>query len=365
MRTLHQASNPRDSPHFMQAVDFFCGAGGMSHGLERAGIHVLAGIDNDPICRQTFTTNNPRSKFLFEDVFTYSSEELANSIGIVPSTNRMVFVGCSPCQYWSKIRTDRKRSMLTKDLLLAFERFVNDFMPGYVVVENVPGLKTKSNESLLANFHEFLREHGYRFADGVVDGSNHGVPQRRMRYLLIATRHAGAITLPPAENTPVRVVDWIGEANGFPRLNAGDRDNSDTLHSCAKLSEKNLRRLALTPQDGGDRLAWAGDTNLQIPAYKGKDKIFRDVYGRMRWHTPAPTITTKFHSLSNGRFGHPEEDRALSLREGATLQTFPAEYRFFGTMGDIARQIGNAVPPALAERIGHSIATHAETNAII
>jgi DNA (cytosine-5)-methyltransferase 1 len=349
----------------MHAVDFFCGAGGMTYGLRQSGVRVLAGVDNDPVCSRTYTTNNPEAAFLKEDVFSFSPEKLSDAIGITRDNDRMLFVGCSPCQYWSKIRTDRRRSLLTKDLLQAFERFVAYFRPGYVVIENVPGLKTKRNELLLINFHKFLSDHGYRFRDSVVDASRHGVPQHRLRYLLIATRHPGAINLPGELCAPVNVSDWLGAKNGFPYLSAGVRDAEDTLHTCARLSDKNLRRIRMTKHSGGDRSAWAADADLQIPAYEGKDHIFRDVYGRMRWNTPAPTITTKFHSLSNGRFGHPDEDRALSLREGATLQTFPRDYRFFGNIGEIARQIGNAVPPRLAESIGSIISAHAETHAVI
>lgn len=349
----------------MHAVDFFCGAGGMTYGLRQAGIFVLAGVDNDPVCSPTYTTNNPGTRFIEKDVFSFSPAALAKETGIVRNDNRMIFVGCSPCQYWSKIRTDRKRSLLTKDLLRAFERFVAYFKPGYVVVENVPGLKTKNNESLLTDFHSFLRRHRYRFDDGIINASRHGVPQHRLRYLLIATRHSGAIQLPAATDAMINVSDWIGQMNGFPSIPAGHRDPTEAMHTCAQLSDKNLRRIQMTPHSGGDRLAWATDPELQIPAYEGRDDIFRDVYGRMRWNTPAPTITTKFHSLSNGRFGHPDEDRALSLREGATLQTFPQNYRFYGNMGDIARQIGNAVPPLLGRHIGSVIQAHAEANAII
>jgi DNA (cytosine-5)-methyltransferase 1 len=128
------------------------------------------------------------------------------------------------------------------------------------------------------------------------------------------------------------------------------------MHTTAFLSDKNKKRIRKTPKDGGTRLSWKDHSELQIDAYRCKDNIFRDVYGRMFWNKPAPTITTRFNSLSNGRFGHPEEDRALSLREGATLQTFPKTYRFRGKQESInARLIGNAVPPDLAKRIGNKI----------
>lgn len=182
-----------------------------------------------------------------------------------------------------------------------------------------------------------------------------------MRYLLIASRFGKVKTLPPhVENAGLSVKDFIGVDHGFPRISAGHRDASEFIHTAMALSEKNLRRIRMTPADGGDRSSWAGDEELQINAYRGRDKIFRDVYGRMSWDKPAPTITTRFHSLSNGRFGHPEEHRAISIREGATLQTFPQDYCFVSsTLDSLARQIGNAVPPALARHIGeHLIAVN-------
>jgi len=146
---------------------------------------------------------------------------------------------------------------------------------------------------------------------------------------------------------------FIGIGNNFQEIAAGHRDVSDFQHTASGLSPNNLRRIQVTPKSGGNRSAWKNDRNLQINAYRGRDKIFRDVYGRMYWDRPAPTITTRFNSFSNGRFGHPSEDRAISIREGATLQTFPKEFVFHGpSISHLARQIGNAVPPELARRIG-------------
>jgi DNA (cytosine-5)-methyltransferase 1 len=157
-------------------------------------------------------------------------------------------------------------------------------------------------------------------------------------------------------NQVLTVGDFIGVANGFSRIEAGHRDHSKLQHTACGLSPENLSRIKLTPKSGGNRSSWKDNEALQIDAYRGKDKIFRDVYARMYWDRPAPTITTRFNSFSNGRFGHPDEDRAISLREGATLQTFPREYVFCGSnMNNLARQIGNAVPPELAFRIGRHL----------
>jgi DNA (cytosine-5)-methyltransferase 1 len=175
-----------------------------------------------------------------------------------------------------------------------------------------------------------------------------------MRYLLLATRLSSTISLPAPEVNPNLTVDaFIGVRNGFQKIAAGHRDTTELRHTAAILSEKNLKRISRTEKSGGNRMAWSDDPDLQIPAYEGRDQIFRDVYGRMCWDKPAPTITTRFNSLSNGRFGHPDEDRAISIREGATLQTFPLGYKFDVTSNNAAtRQIGNAVPPEMARRIG-------------
>lgn len=336
----------------LKAVDFFCGGGGMTYGLRLAGINVLGGVDIASDCRETYEYNNSPAKFVERDVSGLDAKTLSDIFDINPGDPSLIFVGCSPCQYWSKIRTDRNKSEKSAFLLKEFQRLVDAFSPGFVVLENVPGLRNKP-QSYLPHFLDFLHCSGYVFADDVVDASRYGVPQHRHRYLLVASRSHVVIALPEGDGSIVTVRDVIGEVNGFPRIGPGHIDTSAFMHTSADLSELNRRRIKATPPDGGNRLSWKDDPELQIDAYKGRDKIFQDVYGRIRWDTPAPTITTRFNSLSNGRFGHPEEDRALSLREGSCLQTFPKSYRFFGPNRDsMARQIGNAVPPLLAKHIG-------------
>jgi len=324
----------------------------MTHGLRMAGIDVLGGVDIASDCKETYEFNNRPSVFLEKDISSLDAESMCDIFGIHRGDPRLIFVGCSPCQYWSKIRTVRSKSEKSAFLLKEFERIIGAFLPGFIVLENVPGLRSNP-QSYLPFFITFLRQAGYSFSDDVIDTSKYGVPQHRHRYLLIASRHHHSVTLPKGEEDVVTVRQVIGEENGFARIPAGHTDSSQFMHSSSDLAPLNLRRIRMTPHDGGDRLSWKDDSELQLGAYKGRDDIFKDVYGRIRWDRPAPTITTRFNSLSNGRFGHPEEDRALSLREGASLQTFPTSYQFFGTNRNaIARQIGNAVPPLLARRIG-------------
>ena len=341
----------------MKAIDFFCGAGGMTYGISQSGIDVLAGVDNDPKCRETYEINNPNSEFIEIDIHDLSEEELARVTGIEKDDDSLVFICCSPCQYWTKINTIKEKSKISKNLLTEFRRFVSYFRPAYIVIENVPGLLNNKKEKVLDNFLDFLKDESYVYDHDIINANYHGVPQNRKRYLLNATWLSDTIQLPEAEYDRSQTVrNYIGVHNGFPAVEDGHKDKTDFMHTTAFLSYKNKDRIRKTPKDGGTRLSWKDDPELQIDAYRCKDNIFRDVYGRMFWNKPAPTITTRFNSLSNGRFGHPEEDRALSLREGATLQTFPKRYRFRGKQESInARLIGNAVPPDLAKRIGNKI----------
>ena len=176
-------------------------------------------------------------------------------------------------------------------------------------------------------------------------------------FTLIASRINKEIKLPtPKKDKLSTVRQFIGTKNGFKKIAAGHSDKTDFIHTTARLSEKNLKRIKRVSHNGGSRAEWENDTNLQLDCYSRLEKGFSDIYGRMSWDKPAPTITTKFHSLSNGRFGHPSEDRAISLREGATLQTFPQNYVFKEkNIGNIAKHIGNAVPPELAKRVASAL----------
>lgn len=342
----------------LKAIDFFCGAGGMTYGLRLAGINVPAGIDNDPECRETYELNNPDSQFIYADINELSERELQEKAGIRKDDDSLIFIGCSPCQYWTRINTEKEKSTETRNLLLEFQRFIDYFKPGFIVIENVPGISKRKKESHLADFLDFLKENSYAYVEGVINANKYGVPQNRKRFILMASRVPGEIKMPEPEEDPSLVVkNFIGVENGFQKIAAGHNDETDFQHTTPCLSEKSILRLKVTPADGGTRHAWKDDPELQINAYKGKDHIFRDVYGRMFWNKPAPTITTKFIRTSNGRFSHPEEHRGLSLREGATLQTFPKKYIFRGRDNSvIAKQIGNAVPPELAKRLGLAIA---------
>lgn len=334
----------------LKAVDFFCCSGGVTCGFRMAGIKVLAGIDIDVKYKKTYEENNKGAEFIQADIALYQPEDLAIRLGIKQNMDDMVFVGCSPCQYYTTLQTDKTKSSKGKLLLEEFKRFVEYFRPGFLFIENVPGLETKSG-SPLSQFKDHLITLGYSFDDKIVNAVNYKVPQSRKRYILIATRLGQKIKVPdPKKKTEVTVREAI---SGLPVIPAGHKDDKIDKHWASKLESINLKRIQQTPHDGGTRLAWKDNQELQLECYKGKDSTFSDVYGRMYWNAPAPTITTKFYSISNGRFGHPEQDRALSLKEGAILQSFPSNYYFHSdSLVITARMIGNAVPPKLAQAVG-------------
>jgi DNA (cytosine-5)-methyltransferase 1 len=347
-------NNKKNTENF-KAVDFFCGGGGMSFGLKESGIEVIAGIDIDEEAKETYEANTDAT-FVLNDITEIPSEYLTKKFGLKKNDDKLIFAGCSPCQYYSIIRSSKEKSAKTKDLLLQFFRFVNYYKPGYVLVENVPGIIT-NKDTVLTDFLAELQSAGYKcIKDGIVNMNDYGVPQHRCRFSLIATRLDIVIDFPEKDKKKLVVADVLGVKHGFPRIKAGTKDKTEFYHSTAGLNELNLRRIRKTKHNGGSRMDWKDDPELQLKCYDGKDSYFRDVYARLWWQKASPTITTKFIHTSNGRFSHPEEDRALSIREGATLQSFPKTFVFKTDKIDVAaRLIGNAVPPEYAKRLGTMI----------
>ena len=287
-------------------------------------------------------------------------QKLKEVLPLVENDDNLIFVGCSPCQYYSNLNSDKQKSKQGRLLLEDFKEFVLYYRPGFVFIENVPGLETKKG-SPLSKFKRAIKKQGYCFDEKVLNAKYFGVPQSRRRFVLIASRLVKDIKLPrqarKKENL-VTVQQAIGNYKKFPRVDAGFKDSSNRQHSVASLSQLNLERARNTPTDGGNRLAWAKNDALQLECYKNHEGHY-DVYGRMFWNKPAPTLTTRFLYTSTGRYTHPEQDRGISLREGATLQSFPLNYRFYSTnQGVIATMIGNAVPPKLAKAIGQSLKEH-------
>lgn len=343
----------------MRAIDFFCGGGGLTNGFIQSGIDVIAGVDLDSEAQATYEANNGHAKFVNQDITALSLDYFEKEFSVQRNDDEMIFVGCSPCQFYSLICSSKEKSRKTKDLLLYFEKFVEYYKPGYVLVENVPGIMS-NKETILNDFLKKLDELGYgnkeneRCVYDVVNMKNYGIPQNRKRFSLIATRLDRQVRLPEYVENIMTVRDAIGDEKFFPRIPAGYHDeNIERFHSTRSLASINMERICAVPHNGGTRMAFRDNPRLQLKCYIGRDNSFRDVYGRLFWDRPSSTITTKFLSFTNGRFGHPEQDRCISVREGAVLQSFPFGYKFkTNSIQTAARLIGNAVPPEYGRRLG-------------
>ena len=334
----------------MKAYDFFCGAGGLTRGLLDAGIEVVRGYDCDGRCQAVYEHNNPGVGFIHDDIRNVQATSLEHKSS---RYNDVLFAACAPCQPFSQQRKGDGRG-LDATLLGKFGRLVEEALPEYVLIENVPGIVRVPGFSTFRRFLKMLNTNGYKYVCMVLDAKYYGVPQNRRRQVLFACRDRQPLPFEPKYGNQYRPFRTVRQAiSHFPAITAGERHPEVPNHVAASITELNLERLRLTPHDGGDRRSWP--THLRLDCHTGDYKGHTDVYGRMRWDSPAPALTGRCISISNGRYGHPEQDRALSLREAAALQSFPDGYVFFGNNTVIARQIGNAVPVKLAEQIGKHI----------
>lgn len=335
-------------------VDLFCGGGALSHGFLLEGFSIACGYDIDESCRFPFEKNN-EAPFVRRDVTEINHVELAEEFS--PELPR-VLIGCAPCQPFSRYSQGREDPKW--QLLRDFARLAVDVDPDIVTMENVPHLVRFKGGRVFNDFVGSLREAGYRVRWAIANCPDFGVPQSRSRLVLIGSKH-GKPKLPErthASGDHATVSQTIGN---MPPLAAGQVDTVDRLHCASGLSELNLKRIRAS-RPGGTWREWSPELVAKCHK-KHKGRGYASVYGRMRWDRPSPTITTQFYGFGNGRFGHPEQDRALSLREGAMLQTFPADYTFIRPgeslhFTRIGRMIGNAVPVRLAQAIARAIKTH-------
>jgi len=340
----------------LKCIDVFCGAGALTHGLEAEGIEVVAGIDHDPVCRYPYENNNG-GEFVRADVSEVSGEELAAMLG---EDEPRILAGCPPCQPFSTYSQRYEvKKMREYGLLAEFTRIVGEARPDVVTLENVPAIK---KHGVFEEFVESLTGWGYHVWYDVVDASKYGTPQRRRRLVLLASVHGPIELVPPTHETPRTVREVIGD---LPPLAAGEADPDDPLHVAAGLSPKNLARIRAS-RPGGTWRDWPEEL-VAACHVSDSGRTYGAVYGRMAWDQPSPTITTQAYSYGSGRFGHPEQDRAISLREAALLQGFPRDYEFVPpgekvTFKNVGRLIGNAVPVDLARAIGRSIVRHLEAH---
>lgn len=338
-------------------VDLFCGIGGLTKGLELAGLDVIAGVDIDETCRFAYEANN-NSQFIAGDVTNIAIDEIR---ALFPEGDIRALVGCTPCQPFSKY-TQRYRKDGHKDdkwrLLYSFARLVREIQPHIISMENVPELV---KERVFEDFLTVLQEGNYHCSWQIVYCPDYGVPQKRKRLVLLASILGEINLIEPlfSKDNYLTVRDAIGD---LPRLNDGEINEIDPVHRATKLSNINKMRIRQSVP-GGTWKDWSED--LQLACHK-KDtgKGYGAVYGRMNWDEPSPTITTQFYGYGSGRFGHPEQDRAISYREGAILQSFPSNYAFIPenqetfSLRGLGIHIGNAVPVELGRAIGISIAQH-------
>ncbi len=356
-RMKHEGARTSANTPPVKAVDLFCGVGGLTRGLLDAGIDVRIGYDDDQACKFPYEKNNGKATFEKRDVSLLTGEELRRHW----TEGVSLLAGCAPCQPFStymqgskSLRDDNKWSLLS-----AFGDLIRESGPNLVTMENVPNL---AKHRVFDEFLATLKELEYQYDYWIVECPRYGIPQNRTRLVLLASK-LGKPELLPSTHEPENYVKVEDVIRKLPPLKAGQTDSKDPLHKASRLTDINLKRIKHS-KPGGSWSDWPDD--LVTPCHKKRSgERYFSVYGRMRWEQPAPTMTTLCFGYGNGRFGHPEQDRAISLREAAIFQTFPRDYQFhppdktpeFRTVG---RLIGNAVPVKLGEIIGLSLKKHVE-----
>lgn len=349
--------------------DFFCGCGGTSRGFQNAGMDIVFAMDIDPDVERTFTLNFPEATFCDKSITKLAASDLQPTIDKHKDSYKL-FCGCAPCQPFTKQNTESPKRDTRKGLLSQFGLIIEEFKPDFVFVENVPGLQKvpKHKQGPFPAFKKLLIKLGYHISYGVVAAQDYGAPQLRRRFVLLASKH-GAISIPAPTHGKDRDNPYKTVRNAIadlPPIAAGEALNDLGVpnHRAAELSELNMRRIKASEHDGGGRNNWPQDlwpecytrTNEKGETHSGHT----DCYGRLWWDKPATGLTTRCISYSNGRFGHPEQDRAISIREAARLQGFDDIFEFKGNLSSMAKQIGNAVPVDLAYAMGCHFMKHLE-----
>ena len=361
-----------------EAIDIFSGCGGVSCGLTLAGFKVKAAVEIEKNAVNTYKNYNPLKKVnvLNNDICEIEGKEILEAAKI-KEDDIYLLAGCPPCQSFSRQNPDNKNKTVEerKKLLFEFLRLIEEIMPPFLLMENVPGIESEYNKVILDEFLERLRRH-YLVITDILNAADYGVPQLRKRFVLHAVRldiqeelkQCGfEFTLPKATHNrkgEAGLQPWrtVREAIGdLPPIRAGEEyvdDNGIIFnHKCANLSETNIKRIQIIRKNGGSRDGLPED--LTLKCHKKKDKegnIFSghsDVYGIMDADKPSPTMTGGCLCYSKGRYGHYAQDRAISIREAARLQTFPDDFIFSNSLTAAALQIGNAVPIDLVKASGY------------
>ena len=337
-------------------IDLFCGAGGLSYGFLQENLNVIAGIDTDEACKYPYE-HNSGAIFHQKDITEINGKWLVKNHPMWKQPR--ILAGCAPCQPFSTYNQRNTDPRWT--LLKEFARLIKETKPDIVTMENVPQLTKYKKSGLFGDFLQTLDECGYEVWWDVIFCPKYGVPQNRSRLVLLASLHGEINMQAPTYEKESDYLTVRKVISKLPPIEAGEISADDPFHRTARMSELNLRRIGQS-KPGGTWRDWDKDLVARCHQ-RSSGSTYSSVYGRMSWDSPSPTITTQFYGFGNGRFGHPEQDRAISLREGALLQGFPKDYRFSApdepiSIRDMGRMIGNAVPPLLARAIARSIATH-------
>ena len=352
----HSSDRRRKREPTIGAIDLFCGAGGLTKGLRDAGVQVRLGIDLDKACQYPYETNNPGAQFVLGDVAKLTTQELVDAWDGV---DVRVLAGCAPCQPFSSYTQGQRWKRTDQwSLLRAFAMLVESSKPDIVTMENVASL---ARHNVFRRFCKALADQGFHVVWDILDCRNFGIAQSRRRLVLIASR-LGQPELPTATHSNPKRWKTVGEVIGrLPVLRAGRSHPTDPIHTSSELSSINLKRIRAS-KPGGTWRDWPAKLVAECHTRK-KGKTYPGVYGRMKSNAPSPTITGQCYGFGNGRFGHPTQSRAISLREAALLQSFPARYSFVPPqsrvkMKIVGQLIGNAVPPRLGKVIGVAIRKH-------
>lgn len=339
-----------------KCIDCFSGAGGLCLGMIEAGFNVLYSFDIDPNSISTINANRDyfqRHKAEVRDINDIEPMELLASLGLEPGELDLL-AGGPPCQGFSVQRIGSDYDV-RNHLVEEYISKVIVIRPKLFLLENVPGIEGKRGKRILHQALKQVEYAGYFIHEKILDAQDYGVPQRRRRVVIVGERkdhEAPMFVYPVPTGHKVTVRDTIAMLPVPPA--DGSEHPEVSLHRRDKLSATNIARIQhLMPGQGRDYLP----PELLADCHRLSSNTIghRNVYGRMPWDDVAPTITARFDSFTRGMFGHPEQDRSISLREGALLQTFPMDFTFCGNKVEVARQIGNAVPVKMAKAIGEQL----------
>jgi len=348
--------NPEDD---LLYADLFSGCGGMSLGFEQAGFGAVGALDKNEDAAETYASNIDVDPII-DDITEYDAQDLLDAFG-VDRGDLDVLISCAPCQGFSQHRNkhdiehDERNTLVSYSAELAVE-----MEPEFFVMENVPELVQGSKEKYWNRTYEILKQYDYLVDYGVLNAADFGVPQRRRRAIIIARKGGRKAELPsPTVDEHRTVRDAIGD---LPAVEAGETYPSDPMHRAPNHTQRIVEMLDLIPEDGGSWMDIPEEhqdeywlDSMKKRAEKGDLKSFCDTYGRMHWDRPSGTITRKSSTPSCGRYVHPEQNRNITVREAARLQSFPDGWEFEGAFVSWYEQNGNAVPPKLAKEVAEQV----------